>query len=218
MITEANLLKTAIRQLLDFEAHEEVSSYDVWTLCRNLTAWQDQYDPDQEAFPRVEGADYDFATFSKELWPNLEEDHRFFMDNVERAFNTCLIAILSEKNDEALQVLFIINPNLVMEKFSIQDDVNLDFYYEQDEVDIMHELFISRLDSADKRLTTLNFVKRAIEELQKVGLDFYPQFRQLEQRLQDSVVVASENPEKASSKGKSKAPELVLVPGGLKDE
>lgn len=221
MMQEARLFKLAIRQYLAAEVGGVPDVKQVWELRRALYQWQEHHDPHEQLFPMPRGAKHDFEGFEQELWPKLSDDLASYGDNLERGYNICLMAIATRQDErvEATQILFSIHPNIILEKFSLDDGIPAEFYFEADEVEILHDLMVSRLDSPDKRLMSLNLIKKASEELSATGLDSIPMFKELEQKIQDTIVVETSPEDMIIRVDENRpAPELTLVPGGKDDE
>jgi len=219
MLIEADLLQKSIRFLLNYEQGTESSARDVWELSRKLYAWQTDFDPYEELFPSPRAASMDFEMFLDRLWDEIKDSEQSIANNMERAFNICLAAISLQAwdDDRALQMLFVVHPNLVIEKFCMLEEQEQTVFFQDDEIDALQDLMVNRLGTAEQRITTLNFLRKAGAELKKSGLDFYPHFRQLERKLQGTMVVETETKDRILTTEEKESPALTLVPGGLED-
>lgn len=217
MFDEALILQKAIRQLIRFEEGKSLNARNSYQLARQISAWQDQYDTEEELFPMPYEADMTFPEFMRDLWPDARESIGYFGEMMERAFNMCLAKIEATRPDDsnAIQILFSIHPNLVLEKYALEKDIDPLFLYSEQEVDYIHEIMTSRLESMQEKMNVLNFLKETVSQLKQAGLNIHSQFKRIERKIQDTLLIENNPEELFLTTEPRKIPALTVLDGGL---
>jgi len=210
---EAKCLKTAVRHLLNHLQETEISAREVWELACEVSNWQEKFDPTEEFFPAVQLDILRFEDFESQYWADIQEDISYFGQMMERTYNMCLSFIASNRGEDAnaIQILFAIHPNLVLEKFAMDMDESCDIYFEEEEMDLLHEVMVSRLETPEDKMLTINLLRDIMEQLKMTGLDIYPQFRMVEKMIQNTMVLETDPADRFISTEERPAPKLELV-------